>query len=215
MELFHQWVNAMSIAEQVAQYVKHRPYGSVFTSRQLAKHLGGHNSRVSQSLHELEKAQMVVSIERGIWQRPKTTRFGPVLAQPEAVVKTVERERGAFMVPSGAKALNEIGASTQLPMKPVFVSNKRIHSIKLGKKVIEFQYSRAFASAVEKLSGLSSIEKRKAAKLWVALEYAGEKHAFRSTKQFKEAFHQLSPKAREKFISACNGKLKWAKSIME
>jgi len=205
----------MSIAEQVAEYVRHRPYGSIFTHKQLVNHLGGHGSRISQSLNELEKAKVVLPIERGLWQRPKQTRFGIVLASPEKVVSILERERKVFAVPSGAKVLNELGASTQLPMKPIFISNKRIQPITLGKTVIQFNYSRSFASAVEGLAGLSIGEKKLAAKLWVALEYAGESHAAREKQAFVRAFSELTPKGQAKLLATFSGKLKWAKQVLE
>ncbi len=73
--------------------------------------------------------------------------------------------------------------STAMPLL-----NKRIQPITIGKTVIQFNYSRAFASAVVGLAGLPIGEKKLAAKLWVALEYAGESHAVREKQQLAEEF---------------------------
>ena len=205
----------MTISEKIAEYVKRQPYGGVFTHKQLVKRFGGHGPLISQSLKKLKEAELIAPLERGLWQRPKPTRFGPAFATPEKIVSVLAKERKAFVVPSGAKTLNEFGASTQMPMKPVFISTKRIQPIKLGKAQIEFKYSQDFEHAVKHLSGLSKDEKETAARLWVALEYAGKEHAEREGNVFKKVYLSLSEKGQKKLISALEGKLKWAQPILE
>ena len=205
----------MNIGERVEEYVKHRSFGSVFTHQQLVARFGGHGSRISQSLAELQKTQVVMPIERGLWQRPKKTRFGIVQASPQTVVSVLEKIREAFIVAAGATALNEIGASTQMAMKPSYISTKRIKPIQLGKTIIKFEYSRSLGSLESKLAGLPAAEKKQAAKLWVALHYAGEEHARRELKAFSSAFEHLSEKAQSKLLGAFEGRMKWAKSVVE
>jgi len=205
----------MNIGEQVSEYVKHRSFGSVFTHQQLVMRFGGHGSRISQSLAELQKAAVIMPIERGLWQRPKKTRFGIIQASPETVVSVLEKTREVFIVPAGAAALNEIGASTQLAMKPSYLSTKRIKSIQLGNTIIQFKYSRSLGSVESKLAGLPYTEKKQAAKLWVALHYAGEEHARRELKAFSSAFVILSEKAQTKLLGAFEGKMLWAKNVVE
>jgi hypothetical protein len=205
----------MNIGERVEEYVKHRSFGSVFSHQQLVKRFGGHSSRISQSLAELEKAKEIMPIERGLWQRPKKTRFGIVQASPQTVVSVLEKTREVFIIYAGAAALNEIGASTQMAMKSSYLSTKRIKPIKMGKTVIQFKYSRSLGTVEAMLTGLSATEKKQAAALWVALHYAGEDHARRELKAFSEAFEHLSAKAQTKLQKVFVGKMLWAKDVME
>lgn len=205
----------MNIAKKVEVYVKHRTYGSVFSHKQLVKRLGGHSSRISQSLAALKENNVVIPIERGLWMRPKETRFGIVYASPETVVAALEVDRNVLAAPAGAAALNEIGASTQLGMASAYVTTKRIEPITVGKTVIHFRHSRSFANAVGKLSGLSKSEKHQAAKIWVALEYAGQKLVTEKITAFRNAVKRLSPKAREKLLAATEVKIGWAKPLLE
>lgn len=200
----------MNISEKVAAYVKHNSYGYVFTHQDVAKRVGGHESRVSQVLKKLEQSHTVVHVAPGLWQRPKKTRFGVVLASPEQIAAGAARKRDAFVVPAGAKALNEIGGSTQLPMKSVFISNKRIQPITVGKRTVQFQYSRSFEALSESLKGLPKSEKTKAAKVWVALDYAGEREATRVPEVFAKSFNSLSEEAQVKLKSFLQKRMKWA-----
>ncbi|WP_409524710.1 DUF6088 family protein [Nitrincola sp. MINF-07-Sa-05] len=205
----------MNIAKEVEGYIKHLTYGSVFTHKQLVNRLNGHGSRISQSLAILKENNVVMPIDRGLWMRPKKTRFGIVYASPEKIVAALEADRNILAVPAGAAALNEIGASTQLGMVSAYVTTKRIEPITVGKTVIHFRHSRSFENAAAKLKGLSKPEKHQAAKIWVALEYAGQKLATEEIASFRKAFERLSLKAQEKLLAATEIKISWAKSLLE
>lgn len=205
----------MSIAKEVEGYIKHLTYGSVFTHKQLVNRLNGHESQISQSLAILKENNVVMPIDRGLWMRPKKTRFGIVYASPEKIVAALEADRNVLAVPTGAAVLNEIGASTQLGMVSAYVTTKRIEPIAVGKTVIYFRHSRSFENVAAKLKGLSKSEKHQTAKIWVALEYAGQKLAMGEIVSFRKAFERLSPKAQEKLLAATEIKISWAKPLLE
>ncbi len=205
----------MNIDERVEAYVKHRSFGSVFSHQQLVKRFGGRSRRISQSLAKLRKAKEIMPIGRGLWQRPKITRFGVVQASPQTVVSILEKTREAFIVYAGAAALNEIGASSQLPMKSSYLTTKRIMPIKMGKTTVNFKYSRSLKTVEAMLTGLSATEKKQAAELWAALHYAGEDHARGESKAFSEAFEHLSEKAQTKLQQVFLRKMLWAKEVVE
>jgi len=205
----------MTISNSIENYLHAIPDARVFTRNDIAHHLGVDENRVSQALQRLAKKGEVHYISHGLWQRPKFTRFGPISASPERVVAAIERSRDVFIVPSGAKVLNEIGATTQVPMKYRFLSTKPIRAIKLGKINIEFEYSSAFASACTGLTSLPEAEKRMAAGLWGAFVYAGRKHAKLQAAAFRRAFDTLSLCGQEHLLNCLSGRLSWAKTLLK
>jgi len=122
----------MSVTENVVDHIRHLPDGTVFMRREIVNHFGGHEGMVSRAFERLAKSGELLHIDRGLWHRPKHTRFGVVLSSPENVVSALERNRDVFIVPAGARILNEISASTQVPLKSRFIATKRICSGQLN-----------------------------------------------------------------------------------
>jgi|GEM_PF-1889294 len=204
----------MTVIEDILKHIRHLPYGSVFTRQEISDHLGVEKSLVSDALRRLASSGELRHISRGLWQRPKQTRFGIVFASPESVVSALERSRDVFIVPAGAKTLNEIGASTQLPMKARFMATRRIRPLKLGNQLIEFECNKAFTRAMDALADSSPSQRKRVARLWVALQYAGERHATHEKEAFCKAFRELSPRERQMLLQVLTGELSWARSIL-
>jgi len=204
----------MTISNSIENHLHAMPGASVFTRKDVAHQLKVDENRVSQALQRLAKKGEVQYISHGLWQRPKFTRFGPVSASAENVVAALERNRDVFIVPCGARVLNAIGASTQLPMKYRFLSTKPIQPIKFGRKSIEFEYSSAFASACSNLKSLPRAEQRMVASLWGALVYAGKKHATVQATAFRRAFDTLSLCGQEHLLACFSRRLRWAHAVL-
>lgn len=203
------------IQQTITDYVRAQPEGTLLTTRQLESDCGVQRDQIRRGLNRLANKGLILRLGRGLWQRPKQTRFGPVLASAEQVVEVIANERGAFFIPSGAKVLNELGASSQLPLQSVFVTNRRIRPIRVGRALIQFQYSRAFASAIDKLQSLPKADRRRAAKLWVAMDYVGERDATRYRTALRQAYAELSENGQSHLLHALNGKLRWAIPFFE
>jgi hypothetical protein len=61
----------------------------------------------------------------------------PVAPDIDAIAEAIGRRTGSQLVPSGAVAANRLGLSTQVPAKPVYLSDGRTRRIRVGR--IEFQ----------------------------------------------------------------------------
>ncbi len=106
-----------------------------------------------------------------------------------------------MIVPAGAKAVNELGISTQLPMQLSYVSNKRITQfyVGVGKKLLKFEYKKALP---EKVS-------HKVALLYSAISYLGLAESLEHMAKLKSAYKQLTQSQQRQFESMTSGKLKW------
>jgi len=204
----------MTVIQQAEEYIKNKSIGTIFSFGQIVAKLNVPKDSLSHALAKLEAKNRVSRLERGLWHRPKITRFGIVGPKPETVAAMIAKERNAFTIPAGAAAVNALGWSTQMSMIYSYISTKRILPLCVNKHQITFRYSRAFEEAIKKLEGLNSEEKRRAAMLWVALEYLGKKEAQEKLELIQNSFTQLSTRAQKKFRTTLNGKLSWATAIM-
>lgn len=69
---------------------------------------------VAAALSRLARAGDITRVRRGVYYRPKATRFGPSRPDPESLVDAVLRQRGAGGVPSGPGQYNRLGLTTQV-----------------------------------------------------------------------------------------------------
>lgn len=207
-------MSQVTSVEQVNNYIKHRPRGMIFTNEQVANRTNLPHGHVSKALTRLSGKNTVRRIAKGFWVRPKESRFGQILAPANEIVRAMERHKNMLAVPAGAAAVNALTLSTQMAMRPRYVTTRRIDSITIGKQVVEFHYSRSLAQAVEKLRGLNNTEKHHAATIRVALQYLGREKAAKSRSIISQAVQQLSPTAREKLRATLNGPLAWARDYV-
>jgi len=56
----------------------------------------------------------------------------PVTPSPDTLVRAWAKNNGLKVVPSGARARNALGLSTQVPAKSVYYTNGRTQTLKLG-----------------------------------------------------------------------------------
>tara|TARA_R110002167_G_scaffold62487_3_gene176511 strand:- start:145 stop:765 length:621 start_codon:yes stop_codon:yes gene_type:complete len=205
----------MTIIQKTENYIKHVPFGTIFSFAQVAQKLNVPKDSLSHALAKLESKKRVSKLERGLWHRPKVTRFGVIGPKPEKVAAIIAKERNAYILPAGAAAVNALGWSTQMSMSYSYISTKRIEPLYVSKQQIRFRYSRAFDEAVKKLEGINAEEKKRAATLWIALEYLGKEEALDKAPLIQQSFAQLSCRCQKKFAVALSGKLGWARTIVE
>jgi hypothetical protein len=83
-------------------------------------------------------------VGRGLYVRPITTRFGTRAPAPEKVVEAVAALTGETVAPSGAAAANALELSTQVSIRPVFLTSGRTRRLRLGRQVVELQHAPAW-----------------------------------------------------------------------
>jgi hypothetical protein len=130
------------VAEQIIKSIGQAAEGAVWSARGFL-HLGS-RSAVDQALSRLARAGHLLRVGRGLYVRPITTRFGMRAPAPEKVVEGVAALTGETVVPSGAAAANALGLSTQIPVRPVFLTSGRTRRIHLGRQVVQLQHAPAW-----------------------------------------------------------------------
>ena len=155
-----------TLAQQITEYTAGLPEGTPLMAKGLL-HLGN-RAAVDQALSRMARRGALLRIERGIYAVPVPTRFGNRAPAASALIEGLARQRGETVVPHGAAAANELGLTTQVPVRAVYLTSGRSRLLTLGAQVIEFRHAPRWQLA---LAG------RHAGKVLRALTWLGPQHA--------------------------------------
>lgn len=163
------------LAQRILEYATGLPEGTPLVAKGLL-HLGN-RAAIDQALCRLTRRSALLRVERGIYAVPVSTRFGTRAPAASAVVEGLAQQRGETVVPHGAAAANELGLTTQVPVRAVYLTSGRSRTLKLGAQTIEFRHAPRWQLV---LAG------RPAGKILRALTWLGPQHA-------NEAIRKLRP----------------------
>jgi hypothetical protein len=122
----------------------------------------GSRAAVDQALSRLVRRGALTRPARGLYAvHRKSERLGIDLpAKLEEVVDALARRSGATVVPSGATFANQLGLSTQVPMRAIFQTTGRARRYQIGGTNVELRHvspRRLKASSPRNLAVLSAI----------------------------------------------------------
>jgi len=144
--------------------------GGICSAREFL-HLGT-RAAVDQALSRLARGGHLLRVGRGRYARPVSTRFGTRAPSVEKVVEGIAALSGETVAPSGAAEANALGLSTQVPIRPVFLTSGRSRTIRLGEQVVELRHAppwqlraprSAAGQATRALAWLGPVQSRAAA----------------------------------------------------
>lgn len=175
---------------KVQQYVQKTPRGKPFTATALMRF--GARAAVDKALSRLAHAGVIVRLTRGIYVRPEKNRFvGQVLPEPFKVAEAIAKRTNEQIQVSGAEAARQLGLSTQVPAKPLFLTTGQSRRFSLGDLEVTLKHvSRKKIPMSESKAGLAII----------ALWYLGKDLISHET--FKKIEEKLTAQEFEKFISS-------------
>ena len=125
----------MSTAEAIRSNIGKLPRGQPFTTSRFAAQ--GSRGTVDRALSRLVRQGEIERLSRGVFVRPRTSRFvGAVLPGIAEVVRTIARDNGETVQVHGAEAARRLGLSTQVPMAPVFHTSASSRSIRIGNTAV-------------------------------------------------------------------------------
>ncbi len=128
------------VQDQVMSRIREGVAGQVYTSSDFLD-LGG-RSATDQALSRLNRSGVLRRLGQGVYHYPKRNdRLGiDVPPDTDAVADAFGRKNGSRIFPSGALAANRLGLSTQVPAKPVYLSDGPSRDIRLGKMLIQIKH---------------------------------------------------------------------------
>ncbi len=121
----------MSVSKSVKERVKRMPKGKPFSSSGFLEI--GARASVDQALSRLAKAGEIRRVARGVYMRPKSSRFvAEVMPEVGEVMNVIAKDNKEVMQIGGAEAANRLGMSTQMPTKHIYYTNGAPREIRVG-----------------------------------------------------------------------------------
>ena len=188
---------------KVKEIIANHKAGWVFTHMDFA-HLEN-LATVERVLSRLVISEEIKRVRRGIYYIPEISRWGEVPPSQSAIIQALSRGMKTEFVPDGANALYQLGLTQQVPMKQVYLTDKQISTITIGKNEIEFK-----KVSPKKLSGA----KNGVAVYLSAIEYLGKNEALQEDIQTKVA-NILSPNTADKLEEASKGRAVWIREVVQ
>jgi hypothetical protein len=131
-------VNMISLAASIMAYAEPLPEGTIITAKRLLQF--GSRAAVRQSLSRLARIRTLIRATRGIYVLPVRGRFGTRAPSPHAVAASLSNVLGEAIEPHGIAAANVLGLTTQVPVRPIYVTCGRSRKLRLGAQTLEVQH---------------------------------------------------------------------------
>lgn len=115
--------------------------GKVHTSKDFLD-LGGRDA-VDQALSRLVVSGAIKRLGRGLYYLPRVNPTLGIELAPDIdeVAQTLARKTGSRVIPSGAVAANRLGLSTQVPAKPIYLTDGRTRTARVGNIVLLLKHA--------------------------------------------------------------------------
>jgi hypothetical protein len=154
-----------TIQDGILDRIRGNDRGKVFTPKDFLD-LGSRDA-ADQSLSRLARGGEIRRLGRGLYHYPRVNeRLGiPIGPDPDEIAEALGRQTGSRVLPSGAAAANRLGLSTQVPAKPVYLTDGRTRQVRIGGMVFQIRHA-----APKELSAAS----RTSAMVFQALRHLGQ-----------------------------------------
>ena len=127
------------LSEGILRHARNLSEGVPVTAKGLL-HLGSRTA-VDQALSRLARCGELLRVERGFYVLPIKSRFGSRVPSLQNTLEAVATQRGERIAASGAMAANTLHLTTQVPVKPIFLTSGRSRKFKLGRQEIELRHA--------------------------------------------------------------------------
>ena len=121
-----------TIQDRIFLRIQRQGRGKVFTPKDFLD--VGSREAVDQALSRLARANSVQRLGRGLYCYPQVNKRLGIAIPPDVddIADALARQTGSRIAPSGATAANRLGLSTQVPAKPVYLTDGRSRRVKAG-----------------------------------------------------------------------------------
>jgi hypothetical protein len=127
--------------EDILDRIRGHDRGKVFTPKDFLD-LGSRDA-ADQSLSRLVRSGELQRLGRGLYHYPcMNERLGIAIGpDPDEIAQALGRQTGTQVFPSGAAAANWLGLSTQVPARPVYLTDGRTRRVRIGSMVFQIRHA--------------------------------------------------------------------------
>ncbi|NUQ67381.1 MAG: type IV toxin-antitoxin system AbiEi family antitoxin domain-containing protein [Phycisphaerales bacterium] len=126
---------------QIFDRIRQAGPGRVFTPKDFLD--TANRDAADQALSRLARRGAIKRLARGLYYTPKrNARLGiDVPPDLDEIAAALGRQTGSRIVPSGAVAANQLGLSTQVPAKPVYLTDGRSRTVRVGQYIVQLKHA--------------------------------------------------------------------------
>lgn len=125
----------------ITHRIRAKQRGWVFTPKDFLD--VGTRAAVDQVLSRLVKQGIIRRLDRGVYDFPKQhPSLGTLSPDTDSLAQAVTAKSGDTVFPSGAMAANLLGLSTQVPAKPIYLTNGLSRTRKVAGRTIVLKHAR-------------------------------------------------------------------------
>lgn len=128
-----------NLTEQILEHTRALPEGAPLRAKELL-HLGT-RAALDQSLSRLVKGGQLLRAGRGLYVRPVETRFGIRPPSVHKVIEALAEAKRETVASNGAAAANELGLTTQVPIRMVYLTSGRSRMLSVGSQTVELRHA--------------------------------------------------------------------------
>lgn len=128
----------MSAIKKIKEYIQSIPRGRLFTARALQHLASPANTR--KVLERLVQSGEIQRTARGIYVKPKKTRFSEALPSAKEIALASAKAHGETIAMHGAEAARQLQLTTQVQTRPVFYTSGNTRKIHAGNLTILLQH---------------------------------------------------------------------------
>ncbi|MBG6062893.1 hypothetical protein IWX83_002696 [Flavobacterium sp. CG_9.1] len=123
---------------QVELKIKKSSKGKIFFADDFVKF--GSSENIRKVLSRLEKDGLLERLSHGIYLLPKKDELlGTLYPTTEEIAIEIAKRDKARIAPTGTLALYQLGLSTQIPLKAVYLTDGAQRTINIGNRSIQFK----------------------------------------------------------------------------
>jgi hypothetical protein len=123
----------------ILEHASALPEGVPLRAKELV-HLGN-RAALDQSLSRLVRSGHLLRASRGLYLRPVETRFGIRPPTVHKVIEALAQAKLETVVLSGAAAASELGLTTQVPVRMVYLTSGRSRVLSVGSQTVELRHA--------------------------------------------------------------------------
>ncbi len=127
-----------SIENNVFEEIEAHKIGKIYNSRDFSNVYA--EESVRKAFQRLEMQGKLVRLGRGLYLYPRQDpRLGIIYPSIAEIADQIARKEKLRIIPTGQQALLQLGLSTQVPMKSVYLTDGGPRNIQLGNRVLVFK----------------------------------------------------------------------------
>ncbi len=129
-----------ALQKAILERARHKGRGRVIIPKDVLDL--GERAAIDQAFSRLTRAGDLQRLGRGLYYYPRINPRLRMAATPDIddIAEAIGRQTGTRLIPSGAVAANRLGLSTQVPAKPVYLSDGRSRRVRLGSVELQVKH---------------------------------------------------------------------------